>query len=114
MWTIGREREKEHARKFLGASADSSRLEAVIDAVHDLIDSRSTNDDIRAAFRGAFVDGSTGTWESTGSWLCKVIREYPSFSDLWLEFVSHRSAVVRFRAAAFVADMPEDTARTAL
>lgn len=114
MWTIGRNREKEHARKFLGPSADSSLIEAVIDAVHDLIDGRSVTDDTLSAFRRGVIDGGGGTWESTGSWLRKTIPEHPSLSDLWLEFATHRSAGIRFRAAAFVSAMPEDIAKTAL
>jgi hypothetical protein len=107
MFTIGREREKEHARKFLGDSSDPTKLVAVIDAVHDLFESGAITDSTRAAFRSGFVDGGGGTWESTGSWLAKVVREYPSLSPLWIEFAGHPSATVRFRAAAFLDKMPE-------
>lgn len=110
MFTIGREREKAHARKFLGDLSDPTKLEAVIDAVHDLLESGAVTDSTKAAFRSGFVDGGTGTWESTGSWLAKAVREYPSLSSLWIEFAGHRSAKVRFRAAAFLDSMPEDYA----
>jgi hypothetical protein len=111
MWTIDREREKEHARKFLGFN-DPSALETVIDAVHDLMVSGAVTEQTTAAFRRGFIDGGGGTWESTGSWLRKAAREYPVLSELWLEFASHRSATKRFRVAAFVRDMPEEVART--
>lgn len=110
MFTIGREREKEHARRFLGDSRDPTKLEAVIDAVHDLLESGSVTDSIRAAFRSGVVDGGSGTWECTGSWLAKTVREFPSLSALWIEFAGHRSAKVRFRAAAFLDSMPESCA----
>ena len=113
MWTIGREREKDHARKFLGTS-DPSALEAVIDAVHDLMEAGVVTDQTITAFRRGFLDGGSGTWESTGSWLRKAAREYPGLSGLWIEFASHKSATKRFRVAAFVRDMPEDIARTLL
>lgn len=113
MWTIGREREKEHARKLLGSS-DPSTLEAVIDVVHDLLESGVVTDQTIAAFRSGFINGASGTWESTGSWLRKTAREFPALSDLWLEFAAHHSATKRFRAAAFLADMPEDVAKTLL
>lgn len=113
MWTIGREREKEHARKFLGSS-DPKALEAVIDAVHDLIELGAVTEQTIAAFRNGFIDGGAGTWESTGTWLRKAAHEYPALSELWLEFASHRSAAKRFRAAAFTDAMPEDMARTLL
>jgi hypothetical protein len=113
MFTIGREREKQHARKFLGDSSDPTKIEAVIDAVHDLLEGGAVTDSTRAAFRSGFVDGGAGTWESTGSWLAKTVREFSSLSALWIEFVGHRSAKVRFRAAAFVDSMPEDCATVA-
>ena len=113
MWTIGRECEKENARKFLGSS-DPSALEAVIDVVHDLIEGGAVTEQTVATFRRGFVDGASGTWESTGSWLRKTATEHPVLAGLWLEFASHRSAAKRFRAAAFLADMPESTARTLL
>jgi hypothetical protein len=110
MWTIGREREKEHARKFLGPSKDSSLLEVVVDAVHDLIGGSPVSEVTQAAFTDGFVEGGSGTWESTGSWLAKSVREFPELAQLWREFASHPSAKVRFRAAAFLGEMPEDTA----
>jgi hypothetical protein len=110
MWTIGREREKEHARRFLGVSKESSLIEAVIDAVHDLLESGIVIAATRAAFTRGFVDGGNGTWESTGSWLAKSVRKFPELSSLWLEFGSHSSTSIRFRAAAFLKDMPEETA----
>ncbi len=114
MFSIGREREKEHARKFLGDSNDPTKLEAVIDIVHDLLGGGAITDSTRAAFRSGFADGGAGTWESTGSWLAKVIQEYPSLSPLWIEFARHPSAKVRFRAAAFLNRMPEDCAAEVL
>lgn len=111
MFTIGREQEKEHARKFLGESSDPAVLEAVIDVVHDLIEGGAVTDTTRAAFRSGFIDGGGGTWESTGSWLAKTVREVPSLESLWIEFAGHHSAKVRFRAAAFLDSMPEHCAK---
>ncbi len=110
MFTVGREREKEHARNFLRESSDSSKLEAVIDAVHDLLDGKAVIDSAKTVFVLGFVDGGAGTWESTGSWLAKTAKEFPALMDLWRDFALHRSAKVRFRAAAFVDRMPEDCA----
>jgi hypothetical protein len=114
MFTTGREREKEHARTFLGDSTDPTKLETVIDAVHDLLETGTVTDSTRAAFRSGFVDGGGGTWESTGSWLSKAAREHPSLSSLWVEFARHSSARVRFRAAAFLESMPENCAAEVL
>jgi hypothetical protein len=114
MWTLGRDREKEHARKFLGPSKDASLLEGVIDAVHDLIDGNEDPATVRAAFRSAFIDGAGGTWESAGSWLLKAGHEHAAYLDLWNEFSTNASATTRFRVAAFVSDLPEDAARKLL
>ena len=111
MFTIGREREKEHARKFLGAASDPAKLEAVIDAVHDLLEGALVTDSTKAAFRSGFVDGGGGTWESTGQWLAKTAREFSTLSVLWVEFAGHSSARIRFRAAAHINVMPEDCAK---
>ena len=89
-------------------------LETLIDVVHDLIESGVVTEHTVAAFRRGFVDGASGTWESTGAWLRKAGSEYPVLSELWLEFASDRSAATRFRAAAFIGDMPEHTARVLL
>jgi hypothetical protein len=114
MWTLGRDREKEQARKFLGPSKDSSLIEAVIDVVHDLIEAKVEAEAVRAIFRRSFVEGCSGVWESTGSWLLKVGREFPDFFGLWDEFAAHSSAATRFRVAAFVGNLPEDAVRKLL
>ena len=111
MWTLGRDREKEHARKFLGLSKDASLLEAVIDTVHDRFEGPADPTAARAIFRRSFVEGAGGTWESTGSWLRKASHEFPDLTSLWDELLTHTSAVTRFRAAAFAGELPEDVAR---
>jgi len=114
MFTIGRDREKEHARKFLGASSDPALLESVIDAVHNLLEGLALSEDTFEAFRRGFVDGRSGTWENTGSWLTKAVREFPALSSLWHEFAAHQSAQIRFRAAAHLTGMPEADAQKLL
>ena len=61
-----------------------------------------------------FLEGGSGTWESTGSWLRKTAREYPELNGLWFEMASHRLATKRLRVAAFIRDCPEELARTLL
>ena len=91
MFTTGRNREKEHARKFLGASADSALLESVIDAVHDLLEGQALSEDIFEIFRRGFIQGRSGTWGSTGSWLKKMARELQALSSLLHEFDAYPS-----------------------
>lgn len=113
MWTLGRDREKEHARKFLG-SKDSKVLEQVIDAVHDLIEQKKVTKATTDALHAGLLEGASGTWESAGSWLIKACREFSELCTLWVELSSHPSSKIRFRVAAFVEDMPDGIARKVL
>ena len=99
MFTIGRDREKEHARKFLGTSSDPALLESVIDAVHNLLEGQALSENTFEAFRRGFLEGRSGTWESTGSWLTKIDREFPALSSLWHEFAAHQSAQIRSQSS---------------
>jgi hypothetical protein len=38
MFTLGRQREKEHSHQYLNSEDEAWRIDAVIDAVHDLLD----------------------------------------------------------------------------
>ena len=38
MFTLGRQREKEHSYQYLKSKDEAWRIDAVIDAVHDLLD----------------------------------------------------------------------------
>jgi hypothetical protein len=107
MFTIGREREKAHSCRFLKSQDEAWRIEGVIDAVHDLLDEAKQPEAVAPVFVDAFTNGGAGVWEQTGSWLRKVSRDHPMLGELWREFCRHRSAKVRFRAAAFLADMPD-------
>jgi hypothetical protein len=105
MFTIGREREKEHSHQYLKSQNEAWRIEAVIDAVHDVLEGARQAHEVAPVFVEAFTDGGSGVWEQTGSWLCKLSRVQPGLGRLWREFCSHPSAKVRFRAAAFLDDM---------
>ncbi len=109
MFTLGRQREKEHSHQYLKAQDEAWRIDAVIDAVHDLLDSRKSAEAVAPAFVEAFTNGGSGVWEQTGSWLAKVSESYPVLGELWRDFCRHRSAKVRFRAAAFLSAMPNPT-----
>ena len=107
MFTLGREREKEHSHKYLKSQDEAWRIDSVIDAVHDLLDASRSAEVVGPVFVEAFTEGGSGVWEQTGSWLGKVSRSHQSLAELWRGFCRHQSAKVRFRAAAFLAEMPE-------
>jgi hypothetical protein len=108
MFTIGREREKENAARYLHNQADALVVGRVIDAVHDLIEGVASADTVGPVFAEAFVSGGGGAWEQTGSWMRKLAREHPSLHQLWLQLAQHKSARIRFRVAAFLNDMPDE------
>jgi len=108
MFTLGREREKENAARYLHNQADALVVARLIDAAHDLIESLASADAVAPVIAEAFVTGGGGAWEQTGSWMCKLAREHPSLARLWLQLAPHKSARIRFRVAAFLNDMPDD------
>jgi hypothetical protein len=111
MFTLGRQREKESALYYLRDSQQAPLIEGVVDAVHDLLEGRTTPDALRPVLSRAFVEGGTGVWEQTGSWLRKLIGEQPTLASLWSELASHIELKVRFRTACFINEMPPTLAR---
>jgi hypothetical protein len=108
MFTLGRQREKQHAASYVRSDADTLVIGRVIDATHDVIEGSASADAVAQVFAEAFLTGGSGVWEQTGSWLCKLAGEHPSLARLWLQLAPHKSARIRFRVAAFLNDMPDD------
>ena len=108
MFTLGRQREKQHATRYSRSEADTLIIGRVIDAAHDLIEGIASPDAVTPILSEAFLTGGSGAWEQTGSWLHKLAREHPSLAQLWLQLAPHKSARIRFRVAAFLNDMPDD------
>lgn len=113
MFTFGREHEKKCAIGYVRTkvSGQVELITELIDAVHDLIESTGTEKAVRTALSEAFVAGGSGVWEQAGAWLRKLVKEYPTFETLWLEFANHQEWKVRFRAACFIDEMPPALAR---
>jgi hypothetical protein len=109
MFTLGRQREKEHATRNLRSDADKQLIERVVDAIHDVLERVAAPDSAEPVLAEAFVVGGSGAWEQTGSWICQLAREHPSLNRLWLQLAPHKSARIRFRVAALLNDMPADT-----
>lgn len=106
MFTLGREREKEHARQYIRDASNYPAMDAVIDAVHDCLEGTDGSTDVRGAFRHAFLESGSGVWEQAGGWLWKLTEERPEYADLWEEFSESPKASLRFRVAACLDDMP--------
>tara|TARA_A100001391_G_scaffold83327_1_gene54599 strand:+ start:441 stop:887 length:447 start_codon:yes stop_codon:yes gene_type:complete len=110
MFTFGRQREKECAAYYLRNPDQLSLIEDVVDAVHDVIEDEHKIDDFRAAFERAFVDGGSGVWEKTASWLTKLSVEHEELLTEWRKLSTHPKAEVRFRVACCMNDMPAEVA----
>ena len=107
MFTIGRDREKEHSNRYLRNPDHRAYMHRVIDAVHDCLQGDYDASEVRQAFTDGFNKGGEGVWEQTGSWLGKLSAEFPEFSDLWRDLAANKNSKLRFRAAAFLQSMPE-------
>jgi len=111
MFTFGPQRGKESALHYLKDPRQAQLIEAVVDVVHDLLEGRTSADSIRTVLARAFVEGGTGVWEQAGSWLRKLIPEWPTLETLWSELADHSELKVRFRTACFINEMPPTLAR---
>ena len=99
MWTIGREREKLHAGKYVRQSAQQQLLFPVIDAVHDLKEGKAGLEEFCESARTAMTLGGDRVWEQAASWVGQVEREYPEVASLWNELALNSDWRVRWRVA---------------
>lgn len=105
MFTFGREKEISHAVKFVGNAEKAKLLVAVITAVHDILEGKKSTEEVREIFINALIEGKSGVWESSGSWLIKLGHEYDELNLIWDELAVHPSAAVRFKVACHVFDL---------
>ena len=99
IWTIGREREKLHAAKFVRGADQQALLFPVIDAVHDLNEGEIDTDRFVTAARTAMIEGAFGVWANTNNWIRKIGNRHPNVLPLWDELSEHTSWKVRWRVA---------------
>jgi hypothetical protein len=104
--TFGRESEKSRAVEYVRDPAERPFVETLIDAIHDVLDGTGDIALVRPLLERGFAEGGAGVWEQCGVWLRKLSAEHPALLDLWQQLSRHRSAVVRFRLAAHLSDMP--------
>lgn len=106
MFTFGRDHEKRSALAYVRKSEQAFLLVNMIDSVHDLLEGKASEAETANAIRAAFIEGGSGVWESSSSWLRKVGAEYALIKGLWLEFAQHPSANVRYRVACCLDGVP--------
>lgn len=106
MFTFGREHERKCAVAYVRSPAQATLILAVVDAVHDLLESKSEPEALAQALSTAFAEGGSGVWEGAASWLRKSCVDYPELGCLWLALAQHPKSEVRFRIACCLDDMP--------
>jgi len=110
MFTFGRQREKECAAYYLRKPDQLTLIQDVVDAVHDVIEHKREIDAVRDTFERALVNGGSGVWEQTASWLTKLSIEHEELLTEWRKLSTHPKAEVRFRVACCMNDMPSELA----
>jgi hypothetical protein len=98
-WTIGSEREKMHAAKFVKKADQQAILFPVIDAIHDLKDGATDISRFIDVARSAMIEGGYGVWTNTSNWISKVVLEIPAVAAIWDELAVHPDWKVRWRVA---------------
>jgi len=108
VFTFGRDHEKRCARQYVRAPDQCVLADEVVDAVHDLLESKKPYEEVARLLKRALSEGGSGVWEQAGGWILKLAREYSAFDAIWAELAAHKSATVRFRVASFLSDMKPD------
>ncbi|MBN7849209.1 hypothetical protein J0L38_05340 [Stenotrophomonas maltophilia] len=111
MFTFGREHEIKCAIRRHRKEDELQIVLAIINAIHDFKDGIVPIESALNAIRKGLVDGASGTWETSGSWLCKLNDAYAATESVWFELASHPMAKVRFRVACHMLWISEGLAR---
>lgn len=108
IFTFGREHEKRCATSYVRKQDDRRLIESVIDSVHDVLEGAGSLSDLAIRFGDAFAMGGSGVWESAGSWIIKMSKEFPEIGRIWVDLSRHSRAEVRFRVACFLNDVDQN------
>ena len=108
IWTIGREREKAHAIKYIRSEKEHPLIFAVIDAVEDV---KAGDSDLRRFMNAAiyaFVHGGRAVWGQTANWVRQVGKYHPQVHAIWDELAKSPDGEIRWRVACVLYhDIPE-------
>ncbi|WP_073974359.1 hypothetical protein [Erythrobacter donghaensis] len=108
IWTIGREREKAHAIKFIRNVNEHPLIFDVIDAVEDI---KAGDGDLQLFMNAAihaFVNGGRAVWGQAANWVRKMGKHHPQVHVIWDELAKWPISEVRWRVACVLYhDIPE-------
>lgn len=110
MFTFGREHEIKHAVQRHTKEGELQIVVDIINAIHDFKEGVVSIETVIKFVSKGLTEGGAGTWEASGSWLCKLNHAYPVTECAWIELASHSAAAVRLRVACHLIDMPEPLA----
>jgi len=108
MFTFGREHEIKVALRRHGGPERASQIVDIVNALHDLQESKCSLDHVESAIRLALIEGRREIWDAAGTWLLKLQGDYPECRRICKELAAHESAEVRCRVASHLTDFGKD------
>lgn len=108
IWTIGREREKAYAIKFIRNVNEHPLIFDVIDAVEDIKAGEDASRRFMDVAIYAFVNGGRGVWGQTADWIRRVGKLDPQVHAIWNDLAASPKGEIRWRVACLLYnDIPE-------
>lgn len=109
MFTFGRKHEIDVALRRHGGPELATMIVEIINAIHDLIEDKTTLHVVEKLIETALIEGRRDIWDAAGTWLLKLQKHYPSVEHIWTDLARHSKAEVRFRIASHIIDLPQFT-----
>ncbi|HMO75542.1 MAG TPA: hypothetical protein PKD99_03135 [Sphingopyxis sp.] len=107
-WTIGKERERAYAAKFVKELDQQKLIFPVIDAAIDINDGVGDEAFFIELARVAMTTGNAGAWQNVANWIRKVGALQPTTFALWDELSEHPNWQIRWRVACVLYhDIPD-------
>ena len=109
MFTFGREHEVNVALRRHGGPERAVMIVDIVNSIHDLLEKKTTLDHVENRIISAVIEGKRDIWDAAGTWLLKLQKDYPSVAHIWADLTTHPKSEVRFRVAAHIVDIPNET-----
>jgi len=109
MFTFGRKHEIDVAVRRHGGAERANMIVDIVDAIHDIIENKTTLDVVEKLIETALVEGRRDIWDAAGTWLLKLQKDYPPVEHVWTDLAKHPKSEVRFRIASHIIDLPQST-----
>jgi len=110
MFTFGREHEVRCAISNIKTKENQKLAASSVHSGHDYLEENIPLNKLGEILKSNFSNGGSGVWEQAGSWIGKVVTENPTAISWWHCLAAEKSAIVRFRVACFLDEIPKDGA----